>query len=200
MVSFEDVQAAAQRLQGIAHRTPVATSRTLDERLGARLFFKCENFQRMGAFKFRGAYNALARLDARRSARAACSRTRRATTRRRWRSPAGCSGRRSTVVMPQDAPSVKVAATAATVPRWSSTIAAARARARRSAAAGRRSGDLVLIPPFDHADVIAGQGTAAAELIEEAGPLDLLLVPCGGGGLLSGRRSRPRAPSPRPAA
>jgi len=182
--TYDDVAAAAQRLRGLAHRTPVATSRTLDAALGARFFFKCENLQRMGAFKFRGAYNAVSRLseDERRRGVVAYSSGNHAQA-----IALACRllEVRATVVMPQDAPAAKRNATEGYGAR---VIAYDPAREKREAVAARllEREPMVLIPPFDHADVIAGQGTAALELFEEAGPLDLLLVPCGGGGLLSG--------------
>jgi threonine dehydratase len=183
-VTFEDVAAAAQRLAGVAHRTPVATSRTLDEALGARVFLKCENLQRMGAFKFRGAYNAVAKLTPEERARGVLAYS--SGNHAQAIALAGrLLGAAVTVVMPSDAPAAKRAATEGYGAR---VLAYDPAREKREAVAARiqaESGAL-LIPPFDHADVIAGQGTAAAELIAEAGPLDVLLVPCGGGGLLSG--------------
>ena len=184
MVGYEDVEAAARRIEGVAHRTPVATSRTLDERARGRFHFKCENFQRMGAFKFRGAYNAISRLseDERRRGVLTYSSGNHAQA-------VALSGRLLdapvTVVMPEDAPRAKRAATEGYGARVVPYDPAVQKR-EDVARAFQRPGGPVLIPPFDHADVIAGQGTAAKELFEDAGPLDLLLVPCGGGGLLSG--------------
>jgi len=183
-VQYEDVAAAAARLLGRAHRTPVMTSRTVDARTGARVFFKCENFQRMGAFKFRGAFNALAQLpaEARRRGVLAYSSGNHAQA-------VALAGRELgiavTIVMPQDAPAVKLEATrgyGAEVILYDKHTAS---REALSAAIAAERG-LAVIPPFDHAQVIAGQGTAAKELIEDAGPLDYLFVPCGGGGLISG--------------
>jgi threonine dehydratase len=194
VVSFEDVQAAAERLQGIAHRTPVATSRTLDERLGARVFLKCENLQRMGAFKFRGAYNAVARLSAAERARGVLTYS---SGNHAQATALACRllGAQATIVMPENAPRAKRCATegygARIVP-----YDPAREKREEVAERLRRDGDPVLIPPYDHADVIAGQGTAARELFEEVGALDLLLVPCGGGGLLSGSALAARALAP----
>jgi threonine dehydratase len=183
-VTWEDVAAAAERLRGVAHRTPVATSRTLDERLGARFFLKCENVQRMGAFKFRGAYNAISRLDEaeRRAGVVAYSSGNHAQA---IALASRLLGARATVVMPQDAPAAKRQATEGYGAR---VVVYDPATQNREDVARSLLGEGggTLIPPFDHADVVAGQGTAAAELIEDAGPLDLLLVPCGGGGLLSG--------------
>jgi threonine dehydratase len=184
MLGYEDVEAAARRIEGVAHRTPVATSRTLDERARARFHFKCENFQRMGAFKFRGAYNAISRLseDERRRGVLTYSSGNHAQA-------VALSGRLLdapvTVVMPEDAPRAKRAATEGYGARVVPYDPAAQKR-EDVARAFQSPGGPVLIPPFDHADVIAGQGTAAKELFEDAGPLDVLLVPCGGGGLLSG--------------
>ena len=194
MVSFEDVQAAAERLQGVAHRTPVATSRTLDERLGASLFLKCENLQRMGAFKFRGAYNAVAQLSAQERARGVLTYS---SGNHAQATALACRllGAQATIVMPQNAPRAKRCATEGYGAR---IVAYDPAREKREEVAERlrKDGDPVLIPPYDHVDVIAGQGTAACELIEEAGALDLLLVPCGGGGLLSGSALAARALAP----
>jgi threonine dehydratase len=184
-VTYEDVEAAAQRLEGVAHRTPVATSRLFDERTGAQAFFKCENLQRMGAFKFRGAYNALSQLDAdaRRRGVVAFSSGNHAQA-------VALAGRllgiARVIVMPADAPAVKVAGTRA----YGAEVvfydrAAGQSREDVAARIANEKGSTV-IPPFDHAHVIAGQGTAAKELIEDVGALDDLLVPTGGAGLLSG--------------
>ena len=184
MLSYEDVRAAAERLRGVAHRTPVATSRTLDERLEARLFLKCENLQRAGAFKFRGAYNAIAKLSAVERARGVLS----YSSGNHAQAIALASrllGTTATIVMPQNAPAAKREATAGYGGRIVS-YDPAREKREEVAERLRSQGDPLLIPPYDHADVIAGQGTAALELFEERGELDLLLVPCGGGGLLSG--------------
>jgi threonine dehydratase len=183
-VSYQDVVDASLALDGSAHRTPVLTSRTVDRLTGARVFFKCENLQRGGAFKFRGAYNALSRL---------------APAERHAGVVAYSSGNHAqavalagsllsipvVIVMPSDAPQVKVDATRG---YGAEVVLYDRTRDDRETITGdlaRRRG-LTPIPPFDHPHVIAGQGTAARELIEETGPLDVLLVPCGGGGLLSG--------------
>ncbi|MGZ5042600.1 MAG: threo-3-hydroxy-L-aspartate ammonia-lyase [Usitatibacter sp.] len=184
-VTYDDVAAAAQRLEGVAHRTPVATSRQFDELTGAQAFFKCENLQRMGAFKFRGAYNALSLLDeaARRRGVVAFSSGNHAQA-------VALAGRLlgipATIVMPADAPAVKVAGTrgyGAEVVFYDR--AAGQSREEVAARIAAEKGATV-IPPFDHAAVIAGQGTAAKELIEDVGPLDDLFVCCGGAGLLSG--------------
>ena len=183
-VSFDDIEAAHERLRGVAHHTPTLVSSTIDALTGARVLFKCENLQRMGAFKFRGAYNALAQLpeNERRRGVVAYSSGNHAQA-------VALAGRllgvAATIVMPADAPRVKLEATrgyGAEVITYNAQSAPREEIARRL---GAERG-LTLIPPFDHPHVIAGQGTAAKELIEDAGPLDALLVPCGGGGLLSG--------------
>ena len=184
-VTYADVEAAAARLAGVAHRTPVATSRQFDALAGCHAFFKCENLQRMGAFKFRGAYNALAKLDpeARRRGVVAFSSGNHAQA-------VALAGRLlgvpATIVMPADAPAVKVAATR----EYGAEVifydrAAGQSREAVAERVSREKGATV-IPPFDHPDVVAGQGTAAKELIEDVGALDYLFVCCGGAGLLSG--------------
>ncbi len=191
MVSFDDVKAAAQRLRGIAHRTPIVTSQTLDERLSARLYLKCENLQRAGAFKFRGAYNAVSKLSPQERARGVLA----YSSGNHAQAIALASrmlGARATIVMPVDAPLAKRRATEGYGAR---IVAYDPSREKREEVAERlrRAENPVLIPPYDHADVIAGQGTAAVELIEETGGLDVLLVCCGGGGLLSGSALAARA-------
>lgn len=193
-VTFADVEAASVRLRGQAHRTPVATSRTLDAQLCARLFLKCENLQRVGAFKFRGAFNAIASLAADERARGILT----YSSGNHAQAVALASrllGTSATIVMPSDAPAAKRRATEGYGAR---IVAYDPARERREAVAERlrAQGNPVLVPPYDHAGVIAGQGTAAKELFEETGPLDLLLVPCGGGGLLSGSALSARALAP----
>ncbi|WP_116215189.1 threo-3-hydroxy-L-aspartate ammonia-lyase [Streptomyces olivoreticuli] len=192
--TYDDVLAAADRIAGHAHRTPVLRSRLVDESIGARVVFKCENFQRMGAFKFRGAYNALAQFSPgrRRAGVVAYSSGNHAQA---VALAARLLGIPATIVMPHDAPAAKRAATEGyggrIVPydRYTED----REEIGRALAAER---GLTLIPPFDHAQVIAGQGTAAKELFEEAGELDALFVPLGGGGLLSGTALAARALSP----
>ncbi len=191
---YTDVRRAVERLHGVAHRTPVMSSRTADSLTGAQLFFKCENLQRAGAFKFRGAYNAIAALD---------------STQRRAGVVSFSSGNhaqaiayaasllevKATVLMPSDAPAMKVAATRG----YGAEVVLYDRYAEDREAIGRRLSEergLTLIPPYDHRDVIAGQGTAAVELIEETGPLDLLLVCLGGGGLTSGCALAAKALSP----
>jgi threonine dehydratase len=183
-IQYSDVVAAAVRLAGHAHRTPVMTSRTVDERTGAQVFFKCENFQRMGAFKFRGAYNAMSRLarDERKRGVLAYSSGNHAQA----VALAGkLLGVRVTIVMPADAPAVKLDATrgyGAEIVLYDKHKEVREEVAEKTA----REREFLMIPPFDHPHVIAGQGTAAKELIEDAGPLDFLFVPCSGGGLISG--------------
>jgi len=192
--TYADVVAASERIAGIAHRTPVLTSRTANSELGAEVFFKCENLQRMGAFKFRGAYNALAKFDAgqRRAGVVAFSSGNHAQG---IALSAQLTGIPATIVMPHDAPPSKIAATrgyGAEVVLYD-RYTQDREQIGRDLAQQR---GLTLIPPYDHADVIAGQGTAAKELFEEVGPLDTLFVCLGGGGLLSGSALSTRALSP----
>ncbi|RYC29856.1 threo-3-hydroxy-L-aspartate ammonia-lyase [Lichenibacterium minor] len=191
---YAAVVRAAERIAGMAHRTPVMTSRTADARTGASLFFKCENFQRVGAFKFRGATNALAALDDAQRRRGVV-----AFSSGNHAQAIALAGRLQgapvTIVMPRDAPSAKVAATRG----YGAEVVLYDRYADDREAIGRalaEAGGLALIPPFDHPDVIAGQGTAAKELIEDTGPLDLLLVCLGGGGLLAGSALCAEALSP----
>src|SRR5690606_27036595 len=181
---FADVVAAAERLRGRAHRTPVLRSATADARSGASLFFKCENFQRMGAFKFRGAFNAIAKLAPaqRRAGVIAFSSGNHAQA---IALAARELGVRATIVMLSDAPAAKLAATRE---YGGEIVAYDRFAEDREALTRRLAAEraLTLIPPYDHADVIAGQGTAALELFEDVGALDALFVCLGGGGLLSG--------------
>jgi len=180
--SFADVETAHQRVAGAAHRTPVLTSRTADERVGGELFFKAENLQRVGAFKFRGACNAVTALGPDTRTVVAFSSGNHAQA---VACAARLQGKAAVIVMPHDAPAIKVAATRGYgaeivfYDRYAEDRAAlaARVAAEREAA---------LIHPYDNPDVIAGQGTAGLELIEDAGPLDILLTPLGGGGLLAG--------------
>jgi threonine dehydratase len=195
VVTYDDVKAAAERLRGVANRTPVATSRTLDERLAGRLFLKCENLQRAGAFKFRGAYNAIARLSPEERARGILTYS---SGNHAQAVALSCRilGAQATIVMPGNAPVAKRRATEGYGARIVSYDPAT-ANREEIAEGLRRDGDPVLVPPYDHADVIAGQGTAAMELLEEVGDLDVLLVCCGGGGLLSGSAISARALSSR---
>ncbi|MBU9517950.1 threo-3-hydroxy-L-aspartate ammonia-lyase [Burkholderia multivorans] len=192
--SFDDVAAAAARIAGHAHRTPVMTSRTVDDALGAQVFFKCENLQRMGAFKFRGAFNALSRFDAeqRRRGVVAFSSGNHAQA---IALSARMLGIPATIVMPQDAPAAKIAATRG----YGGTVVTYDRYTEDREQIGRELAErdgLTLIPPYDHPDVIAGQGTAAMELLDEVGPLDAVFTPLGGGGLLSGTALATRALSP----
>jgi threonine dehydratase len=183
-VRFADIEDAASRLVGQAHRTPVVTSRTLDARVGARLFFKCENLQRAGAFKFRGAYNTLSRLNDRQRTQGVL-----AYSSGNHAQAVALAGRElsvpTTILMPSDAPRVKLDATRG---YGGEVIVYDRQTQSREDLAARIASErgLTLVPPFDNAHIVAGQGTTALELIQDTGPLDYLLVPCGGGGLLSG--------------
>ncbi len=183
-ITCDDIAAAARRIEGVAHRTPVLTSTTADERTGASLHFKCENLQRMGAFKFRGAYNAIAQFapEQRAGGVIAFSSGNHAQA---IALAANLLGVRSVIVMPKDAPAVKVEATRG---YGGEVIFYDRYTQNREEIGLRLAAErgLTLIPPYDHPDVIAGQGTAAVELFGETGPLDVLVVPLGGGGLLSG--------------
>ena len=192
--TYEDVAQAAERILGAAHRTPVLTSRTVNEEFGAEVFFKCENMQRMGAFKFRGGYNALAKFSPaqRRAGVVAFSSGNHAQA---IALSARILGMPATIVMPQDAPAAKVAATRG----YGATVVTYDRYTEDREQIGRELADkhgLTLIPPYDHPDVIAGQGTAAKELFEEVGPLDAFFVCLGGGGLLSGCALATRALSP----
>lgn len=192
--TYQDVEAAAQRIAGFAHKTPVLTSTTANKEFGGELFFKCENFQSMGAFKFRGAFNALSLLSSEQKKAGVI---------------AFSSGNHAqgialaaqllhipaTILMPNDAPAVKVAATqgyGATVIRFDRYKEDREVLCQQLAA----QQGLTIIPPYDHPDIIAGQGTAAKELIEEVGELDALFVCLGGGGLLSGCAIATRKLSP----
>jgi threo-3-hydroxy-L-aspartate ammonia-lyase len=183
MVSFDDIARAHERIKPQAKRTPVMTSATVDALTGASVFFKCENFQRMGAFKFRGAFNALSQLppEQRHKGVVAFSSGNHAQA-------IALSGKllgiKTVIVMPHDAPKVKLDATRG----YGAEVVQYIKHEDRETLAGKLAAErgLTLIPPFDHPHIIAGQGTAAKELIEDAGRLDVLLVPCGGGGLLSG--------------
>lgn len=192
--SYADVEAAARRIEGIAHRTPVLTSRTANGRTGAELFFKCENLQRVGAFKFRGALNAIRALDAAQRSRGVVT-----FSSGNHAQAIACAGQlegvRTVIIMPTDAPALKLAATKG----YGGEVVLYDRYTEDREAIGRRLAQeqgLAVIPPFNHPDVIAGQGTAAKELIEEVGPLDLLLVSLGGGGLTSGCALAAHALSP----
>lgn len=183
-ISFADIQAAASRIRGVAHRTPVLTSRTANERTGAELFFKGEHLQRMGAFKFRGAYGALTLFTPEQRTRGVI-----AFSSGNHGQAIALSARLldmpAIVVMPEDAPALKIEATRG----YGAEVILYDRYSENREAIGRQIADergMTLIPPFDHPDVMAGQGTAAQELFEEVGPLDVLLCCVGGGGLISG--------------
>ena len=182
-VSYDDVARAHERIQGVAHRTPVLSSATVDALTGAKVLFKPENLQRMGAFKIRGAYNALSQLAAAERKRGVV-----AFSSGNHAQAVALAGKLlgipRVIVMPADAPKVKVDATKG----YGAEVVLYQKNQDREELARSISSErgLTLIPPYDHPHIVAGQGTAAKELIEDAGPLDLLLVPCGGGGLLSG--------------
>jgi len=182
--TYADVDDAARQIAGIAHRTPVVTSRTVDSRTGAHVYFKCENLQRAGAFKFRGAYNALSRLTAAERQRGVVTFS--SGNHAQAIALAGqLLGIPRVIVMPSDAPAIKRAATEA---YGGEVVAYDREKDDREAIGQRIAAErgLTVIPPYDHPHIIAGQGTAARELLDEVGRLDMLFVPCGGGGLLSG--------------
>lgn len=192
--SYEDVVAAAERIEGAARRTPVMTSRMADEEFGAELFFKCENFQRIGAFKFRGAYNALSRFDEQQRAAGVVAYSSGNHAQAIARS-AQLLGIAATIVMPLDTPPAKMEATrgyGATIVTYDRYSEDRDAIARKLA----QEKGMMVIPPFDHPDIVAGQGTAAKELFEEVGALDALFVCLGGGGLLAGSALSAGALSP----
>ena len=192
--TFSDIESAAQQIAGVAHRTPVATSRAINARTGTELFFKCENLQRAGAFKFRGAYNALSRFSADERRRGVVT-----FSSGNHAQAIALAGQvldiPRVIVMPSDAPPVKRIATEA---YGGEVVLYDRNCEDREAIGQRLSRErgLTLVPPYDHLHVIAGQGTAARELFEEVGDLDFLFVPCGGGGLLSGSAIAAHALSP----
>ncbi len=192
--TYDDVVAAAGRIKGFAHQTPVLTSRTVNEELGAEVFFKCENLQRIGAFKFRGAFNALSRFDdtQRKAGVVAFSSGNHAQA---IALSARLLGIAATIVMPEDSPASKIAATKG----YGGTVITYDRYTADREQIGRDLAEkhgLTLIPPYDHPDVIAGQGTAAKELFDEVGALDSFFVCMGGGGLLSGSALATRALSP----
>ena len=193
-LTYAEIEAAARRIDGHAHRTPVLTSRLVDEASGATVFFKCENFQRMGAFKFRGAFNALSSLgaDVRSRGVIAFSSGNHAQA---VALAARMLGIDATIVMPEDTPTSKTEATRGYGGR---VVTYDRYRENREEIAQRLAADKgsAVIPPYDHRDVIAGQGTAAAELLDQSGPLDSLFVCLGGGGLLGGSALAAKALAP----
>ncbi|AIY39195.1 Threonine dehydratase [Collimonas arenae] len=183
-LTFSDIQAAAQRIKGHAHRTPVMTSATANALTGAELFFKCENFQRIGAFKFRGAFNALSRFseEQRRNGVLTYSSGNHAQA---IALAARLLKIRAVIIMPEDAPVLKIQATKG----YGAEVLTYNRYTENREEIGRKLAqerNMTLIPPYDHPDVICGQGTAAMELFEEVGELDVLLVCLGGGGLLAG--------------
>ena len=182
--TLDDVRAAAARLDGVAHRTPVITGRTLDQTTGASMFLKAECFQRTGSFKFRGAFNAIASLtEGQRAAGVATYSS--GNHAQAVALAAALHGIPAVILMPEDAPALKMEATAG----YGAEIVTYDRYAQQRTALGEVLADergMTLIPPFNHWDVIAGQGTAALELFEETGPLDMLVVCVGGGGLISG--------------
>jgi len=183
MVTYDDVAAAHERIKDLARRTPVLTSSSTDALIGAKLYFKCENLQRMGAFKFRGAYNALSQLTPEERKRGVT-----AFSSGNHAQAVALAGKllgiKTLIVMPENAPRVKLEATRG----YGAEIVTYRKDEERETVAARLAKErgMVTIPPFNHPHIVAGQGTAAKELIEETGPLDMLVVPCGGAGLLSG--------------
>lgn len=184
MITIDDVRAAATRLDGVAHRTPVLTSRTLDKRVGAQVFLKAENLQRMGAFKFRGAYNAVSLLDGDERERGVVTSSS-GNHAQAIALAARLCGTSALVVMPQDAPAAKAVATEG---YGASLVRYDRYNQDRDEVLSRvaQQTGRVVIPPYDHPAVMAGQGTVALELIEDVAGLDVLLVCLGGGGLLAG--------------
>ena len=194
MEIFELVKAAQKRIAGYAHVTPIITSRTLNQLSGAEIFLKCENFQRMGAFKFRGAYNAMSRLtdDQKKNGVITHSSGNHAQA-------VALVGRllgiKTVVVMPDDAPAIKRAATEAYGASVIEYDPGETSREKISQDLSIQHG-YTLVPPYDHIDIVAGQGTAAMELFDELTTLDMLMVPCGGGGLLSGCAVTARTMSP----
>lgn len=183
-ITFEDVRLAAERLRGVANRTPVMTSRTLNAMTGAEVFLKVESFQRIGAFKFRGAYNAISSLEPETRARGVVTSSS-GNHAQAVALSAKLFGIPATIVMPKDAPPAKLAATRG---YGADIVLYDRYHEDRAAIADRTARELgaTMIPPFDHPKVMAGNGTVALELLQETGPLDMLLVCLGGGGLLAG--------------
>ena len=191
---YNDVVAAAQRIEGYANRTPVLTSRTVNDAFSAEVFFKCENYQRMGAFKFRGAMNALSQFTPEQRAAGGVTFSS-GNHAQAIALAAKLLNIPATIVMPHDAPAAKVAATKG----YGGNVVVYNRYTEDREQIGRdlaTKHGLTLIPPYDHPHVIAGQGTAAKELIEEVGPLDVLYVCLGGGGLLSGSALAARHLSP----
>jgi threonine dehydratase len=192
--SIEDVRAAARRLEGVAHRTPVHTARSLDEAAGQRAWLKCEQFQRGGAFKFRGAYNMIASLPREQRAHGVIA----FSSGNHAQAVALCArlfGVPAVICMPTDAPQVKVEATrgyGAEIVRYDRLTEDREALARRLA----EERGLTLVPPYNDPRIIAGQGTAALELLADVPDLDVIAAPVGGGGLISGTAIAARAQRP----
>ena len=182
--SIEDVRAAAERIRGVGHRTPVLTSKTLDQMAGRKLFFKCENFQKVGAFKFRGGWNAVSMLNDKEAERGVCTHSS-GNHAQAIAYSAQKRGIPAYIVMPNNSPDVKLDAVkgyGANVTLCKPTL-----EARRTTLEGiAEDTGAAVIHPFNNANVIAGQGTAALELIEDVGELDAIIAPIGGGGLMSG--------------
>ena len=194
MELFEILKSAQKRIEGHAHVTPIMTSRTLNHLTGAEIFLKCENFQRMGAFKFRGAYNAMSRLTNNQKKHGVITHS--SGNHAQAVALVGrLLGIKTVVVMPDDAPLIKRAATEAYGASVIGYDPAETSREKISQDLANRH-DYTLVPPYDHIDIVAGQGTAAMELFDELNCLDMLLVPCGGGGLLSGCAVAARTMSP----
>jgi threonine dehydratase len=191
---FTQVAAAKKRLAGYAHVTPIITSRTLNRLVGAQVYFKCENFQKIGAFKFRGAFNSMSQLTASEKRRGVIT-----YSSGNHAQAVALVGQmlsiRTTIVMPDNAPATKRAATKG---YGGHIVGYDLEKTDREAVATdiQAKNGYAMIPPFDHMDVITGQGTAAMEMFEELGELDMLLVPCGGGGLLSGSAISAKAMAP----
>jgi threonine dehydratase len=183
-ISFDDIVSAHQRIAGIAHRTPVLTSTTANEITEAQVYFKCESFQRMGAFKFRGAYNAIAQFTSEQRAKGVIAYSS-GNHAQAIALSARLLGVHAMIIMPSDAPDVKVAATRG----YGGEVVLYDRYTEDREVIGHRLAEkhgLTLIPPYDHPHIMAGQGTVAKEFIEEVGELDVLITPLGGGGLLSG--------------
>ncbi len=181
---FDRIQDAKKRLDGQAHMTPIMTSQTLDRKVGAKVYLKCENYQRVGAFKFRGAYNAMSRLSEEERRRGVITHSS-GNHAQAIALVGNLLGVKTTIVMPQDAPATKRAATEAYGADIVEYDPAKTTREEISLGLKKQHG-YILIPPYDHIDIVAGQGTAALEFFDQVESLDMLLVPCGGGGLLSG--------------
>jgi len=193
-ISYEDVLGAAKRIEGVAHHTPILTSSTADALTGARLFFKAENLQRMGAFKFRGGYNSLAQFTDLQKAGGVIAFSS-GNHAQAIALSAKLLGMRAVIIMPEDAPAIKVAATR---DYGAEVVLYDRYKEDREEIGRRLAAEqgLTLIPPYDHPHVMAGQGTAVLELVQDGGTFDILFVPLGGGGLLSGSAVVARQLSP----